>query len=232
MFSTSPRTGIFIAEAMRTALPTIMDTSSWGEVTLTIPSTGTDWNTVSGTSPVPGGISTNRTSRSPQITSVQNCFTAPAITGPLQITGSSLSGRSRLMDIIWMPDSVTEGNSPSSLPVALVPSSPNIFGMEGPVISASKIPVFFPCLFVRCNQKALRIAVRTVLSAAAAVMCTVLSHFNTPFLPHFSLSIHKNAGTQTSRLCNGISVVNRSEDQCLLLFFPFLFPRLELDDPP
>ena len=39
--------------------PTIIDTSSWGEVTMTIPSRGRDWNTVKGTSPVPGGISTN-----------------------------------------------------------------------------------------------------------------------------------------------------------------------------
>ena len=30
------------------------------DVTITIPSTGRDWNTVRGTSPVPGGISTNR----------------------------------------------------------------------------------------------------------------------------------------------------------------------------
>ena len=44
---------------MFTALVTIMLTSSWGEVTMIIPSTGRDWNTVSGTSPVPGGMSTN-----------------------------------------------------------------------------------------------------------------------------------------------------------------------------
>jgi 3-deoxy-D-manno-octulosonic-acid transferase len=31
-----------------------------GDVTITMPSTGRDWNTVSGTSPVPGGISTNK----------------------------------------------------------------------------------------------------------------------------------------------------------------------------
>ena len=45
--------------AMFTALETIMETSSCGEVTIMIPLTGRDWNTVRGTSPVPGGISTN-----------------------------------------------------------------------------------------------------------------------------------------------------------------------------
>ncbi len=59
MFSTSPSTGIFIISAIFTALETIMETSSWGEVTMMMPSTGMDWKTVSGTSPVPGGISTN-----------------------------------------------------------------------------------------------------------------------------------------------------------------------------
>ena len=46
--------------AIFTAFATIMDTRSWGEVTMITPSTGRLWNTVRGTSPVPGGISTNR----------------------------------------------------------------------------------------------------------------------------------------------------------------------------
>ena len=44
---------------MLTALDTIIDTKLCGLVTMTTPSTGSDWNTVSGTSPVPGGRSTN-----------------------------------------------------------------------------------------------------------------------------------------------------------------------------
>ena len=44
---------------MLTALETIMDTRLCGLVTITTPSTGSDWNTVSITSPVPGGRSTN-----------------------------------------------------------------------------------------------------------------------------------------------------------------------------
>ena len=50
---------MFISDAMLAALLTIMETSSCGEVTITMPSSGRLWNTVSGTSPVPGGISTN-----------------------------------------------------------------------------------------------------------------------------------------------------------------------------
>ena len=38
----------------------IKNQRSCGEVTITTPSIGRDWNTVSGTSPVPGGISTKR----------------------------------------------------------------------------------------------------------------------------------------------------------------------------
>ena len=56
---TSPQELVSIIFAMFTALVTIMDTRSWGEVTTMMPSTGRDWNTVRGTSPVPGGISTN-----------------------------------------------------------------------------------------------------------------------------------------------------------------------------
>ena len=55
-----PRMGTFIIWAIFTALVTIMLTRSWGEVTTTMPSTGRVWNTVRGTSPVPGGMSTNK----------------------------------------------------------------------------------------------------------------------------------------------------------------------------
>ena len=50
---------MFIIFAMLTAFSTIMPTSSWGLATMMMPSTGRDWNTVRGTSPVPGGMSTN-----------------------------------------------------------------------------------------------------------------------------------------------------------------------------
>ena len=53
-------TGMFIICAILYAFMTIMRTRSCGEDTITTPSTGRDWKTVSGTSPVPGGISTKR----------------------------------------------------------------------------------------------------------------------------------------------------------------------------
>ena len=43
-----------------TAFSTTMPTRSWGEATMMMPSRGMDWNTDRDTSPVPGGISTNR----------------------------------------------------------------------------------------------------------------------------------------------------------------------------
>ena len=60
MFSTRPMTSTSMLWARFTALPTIMATSSCGADTVTMPSTGSDWNTVSSTSEVPGGMSTNR----------------------------------------------------------------------------------------------------------------------------------------------------------------------------
>src|SRR5574344_977582 len=86
---------MFISLAILTAFETISETRSCGLVTIIIPSTGIDWNTVSGTSPVPGGQSMTITSTSPQMTSVQNCLTIPAMTGPLQRTGEEVSSRRR-----------------------------------------------------------------------------------------------------------------------------------------
>ena len=118
----------------------------------TMPSTGRDWNTVSGTSPVPGGISTNIKSISFQIMSVQNCCTAPAIIGPRQITGSSAFSSSRLMEQTSIPVLVAIGNTPSSVAPS-VPVKPKPFGMDGPVISASRIP---QCAPLRCMAMASR----------------------------------------------------------------------------
>jgi hypothetical protein len=132
--------GMFIISAILTAFDTIIDTSSWGEVTTIIPSTAIDWNTVRGTSPVPGGISMNIKSTSPQITSVQNCFTVLPIIGPLHTTGSVSFFKSKLTDMISIPVLVLTGNKPSSL-LAAFPLIPNAFGIEGPVTSASRIAV-------------------------------------------------------------------------------------------
>ena len=155
-----PRTGIFIISAILTAFSTIIPTSSCGEVTTIIPSTGIDWNTVSGTSPVPGGISMNIKSTSSQTTSVQNCFTAPAITGPRQITGAPSSSSSKFSDIILIPVFDTPGKIPSSLPCALS-LIPNIFGIDGPVTSASIIAVLYPSRALITAQSAVTVDLPT-----------------------------------------------------------------------
>ena len=137
MFSTIPIIGMFISFAIFTAFETIMETRSCGLVTITIPSTGMDWNIVSGTSPVPGGQSMTITSTSPQITSVQNCFTIPAITGPLQSTGEVTSSKSRFTLTASIPVVVFMGIIPPSGAASQSPLSPKAFGIEGPVTSAS-----------------------------------------------------------------------------------------------
>ena len=89
--------------AMETAFCTIMETRDWGVETIMMPSSGRLWHTASGTSPVPGGISTNMKSASPQETSSQNCFTTPEITGPRQNTGSVSFSNSRFSDMTFVP---------------------------------------------------------------------------------------------------------------------------------
>ena len=145
MFSTMPSTGTFIMRAMFAAFSTIMPTSSWGEVTISMPSSGSDWNTVRGTSPVPGGMSTNMKSTSSHITSVQNCFTVPAITGPRQMTGSVSLSSSRFRDTILMPVVLAAGRMPSS-EASSWPFTPKALGMDGPVTSASSMATLWPRL--------------------------------------------------------------------------------------
>ena len=94
---------------MLTAFLTIISTRSCGVVTMTTPLNGMLWKTVSGTSPVPGGISMNMMSTSSHTTSVQNCCAAPAMRVPRQMTGSSSCSKSEFIDIIWMPLPETRG---------------------------------------------------------------------------------------------------------------------------
>ena len=117
-----------------------MPTRSCGEVTITTPSTGRPCKTVSGTSPVPGGMSTNMKSTSSQSTSLQNWAATPAITGPRQSTGSAASSSRRLMLMSCMPLSVETGYMKLS-PALALPATPKAAGMEGPVRSASMTAV-------------------------------------------------------------------------------------------
>ena len=138
-------TGMSIIFAIFTAFATIILTSSCGDVTTIMPSSGRDWNTVSGTSPVPGGISTNIQSTSPHTTSLQNCFTVPASIGPRQMTGLVSSSMRRLRDITFMPVRVTTGRMCCpSIDSALSRFTPKERGIEGPVMSASSTATFLP----------------------------------------------------------------------------------------
>ena len=94
----------------------------------------------------------NSTSLSPQITSVQNWVTAPAMIGPRQATGSLSFGKSRFRLITSMPVVVRTGKMPVSLPSAFC-FRPNSRGMDGPVMSASRMPTFRP---MRCMATASR----------------------------------------------------------------------------
>ena len=83
-------------------------------------------------------MSMNMQSTSSHSTSVQNCLTVPAMTGPRHTTGEVSSGSSRLTDITGMPVRVTTGKIIGAVPLARS-VSPNILGMDGPVTSASRM---------------------------------------------------------------------------------------------
>ena len=65
------------------------------------------------------------------------------MTGPRQTTGSVSLSSSRLMLISSIPVLVGTGIMPRSSPMARS-WTPKALGMEGPVMSASRIPAFFP----------------------------------------------------------------------------------------
>ena len=64
-------------------------------------------------------------------------------TGPRQATGMSSFGSMRLVDITLMPLCVWPGRMPSASAVSGF-VMPKVFGMDGPVTSASRMPTFFP----------------------------------------------------------------------------------------
>ncbi len=140
MFSTRPRMGTCIIWAIWTALPTIMPTSSCGLDTMTMPSTGSVWNTVSGTSPVPGAC---QRTKSTSHDLLPELLDAPAMTGPRQTTGASGSSRQQVDAHDFHAG--TAGNQVDALAVtggrALHAEQA---GMDGPVMSASSTPALKP----------------------------------------------------------------------------------------
>ena len=78
-------------------LRTTPSDASCGVVTITPPSSGTVWQRESCASPVPGGKSTSRMSKSPHSTALKNCWMVFMIIGPRQITGWSPSTRNPML---------------------------------------------------------------------------------------------------------------------------------------
>ena len=99
------------------------------------------------------------------------------MTGPLQITGSSSSGSKRLMDMIFFPSFASHGKifSPSPFAFSWIPY---IFGMDGPVISASMIPTENPCSLISLASDAVTIDFPTppfpLTTAITWLMCDFL----------------------------------------------------------
>ncbi len=87
MFSTTPSTGTSSVPNICAAFPASAPASRCGCVTTTAPESSTDCARLSGTSPVPGGRSTKRTSSSGQRTPRANCLTAFETMGPRHIAG-------------------------------------------------------------------------------------------------------------------------------------------------
>jgi hypothetical protein len=93
------------------------------------------------TSPVPGGRSHRRKSRSPHHTSPRNCWIALWSIGPRQITGVS-SGTKCPIEITFTPWA-SSGRIMSLNPTGF-PKAPSIRGTLNPHTSASRTPTELP----------------------------------------------------------------------------------------
>ena len=152
MFSTTPSTGMSVFWQKRIERRTSAVEIRWGVVTMTAPSTGAaSWQTESGSSPVPGGRSTTRQSRSPQATSSRNWRITVIFIGPRQTTGSSALGSRKPMDITLSPE-YSSGNSASPSPTTRACSRCSIWGMLGPWMSTSSRPTRWPAS-IRCTAR-------------------------------------------------------------------------------
>jgi hypothetical protein len=90
-----PRIGTSTLRNIVTPFTASMSETSCGVVTMTAPSSLIAWESVSWASPVPGGRSTTRKSRSPQTTSPMSCVRAFITIGPRHTSAASFRGRSR-----------------------------------------------------------------------------------------------------------------------------------------
>ena len=87
MFSTTPVTFCSVCSARVPERCATLTAACCGVETTTTPERGSSWPTEMAMSPVPGGRSRSRWSRSPKWTSVRNCSTARCSMGPRHATG-------------------------------------------------------------------------------------------------------------------------------------------------
>ena len=87
------------------------------------------------------------------MTSVQNCFTVPAIMGPRQITGSESFSSSRFIDIISIPvDGIIVVTSPQELVSMIVEKAVKMAeGMNIPIVGIVENMSYFKC--PDCNKE-------------------------------------------------------------------------------
>ena len=141
MFSMIPSTGMLTFSNMATPRRASMSARSCGVETITAPASGALCAIVSWTSPVPGGMSTIRQSRSPQATSRSSWVIADITIGPRQTTGAS-SSIIKPIEITftpWATGGIRKLRSTFGFSVR-----PNRRGAEGPNTSASSSPTRQP----------------------------------------------------------------------------------------
>lgn len=102
MFSTTPTIFWWVCTAIEPARSATSAAACCGVVTTRISAFGTSCATEIAMSPVPGGRSSSRTSRSPQYTSARNCWSARCSIGPRQTTGA-LPGVNMPMEMTFTP---------------------------------------------------------------------------------------------------------------------------------
>ena len=152
MFSTTPTTFWPVCSTIWPARSATSADTAWGVVTMTSSESGMSCATEIAMSPVPGGRSRSRTSRSPQKTSARNCSSALCRIGPRQTT-AELSGRNMPIEMILTPWATGGMIMLSSWLGGY--STPIMRGMENPKMSASTSPTFIP----RAAMEAARLAV-------------------------------------------------------------------------
>ena len=125
----TPTTFWCVWAAMRPVRSATSAAAVCGVVTTRISAFGSSCATEMVTSPVPGGRSSRRTSRSPQKTSERNCWTARCSMGPRQTTGC-LSSTNMPIEMTFTPWATGGTIMPSSW--VGTRSTPSMRGMEKP----------------------------------------------------------------------------------------------------